>query len=198
MKNFLNHHCTVCSLAVPGPNALLMVWVVSAVFDPVWTQIKKSFKFAFCPTFPCVVQLPNNVRLFANPWTVACQASLPLTISQSLPKFMSIASVMPSSHLSLWCALLLLPSIFPSIRDFSSESAVRIRWAKYWSFQLQHQSFNEYSGFISLRLTGLFSLLSKGLSGVFSSTTVWRHQFFSVLPYLWCSSHNRMWPLGRP
>ena len=83
------------------------------------------------PLYKClavVVQSPSHVRLFATPWTAACQASLPLTISQSLPKFMSIASVMPSSHLILWCPLLLLPSIFPSIRDFSNELAVHIRW----------------------------------------------------------------------
>ena len=80
-----------------------------------------------------VVQLPHRVRLFATPWTAARQASLALTSSQSLPKFRSIASVMPSSHLIFWCPLLLLPSIFPSIRDFSSESTVHIRSPKYWS-----------------------------------------------------------------
>ena len=72
--------------------------------------------------------------LFVTPWTAACQASLSFTISWNLPKFMSIALVMPSSHLILWCPLLLLPSIFPSIRDFSNESAACIRWPKYWSF----------------------------------------------------------------
>ena len=81
-----------------------------------------------------VVQLPRCVQLSVTPWTAARQASLFLIISQSLPKFMFIESVMPSSHLTLWYPLLLLPSIFPSIRDFSSESAVRIRWQKYWSF----------------------------------------------------------------
>ena len=78
-----------------------------------------------------VVQWPSHVRLFATTWTAAHQASLSLTISRSLPKFMSVALVMPSSHLILWHPLLLLPSIFPSIRDFSSESAVSIRWPKY-------------------------------------------------------------------
>ena len=79
-----------------------------------------------------IVQSPSFWR-FVTSWTAAHQTSLSLTISRSLPKFMSIASVMPSSHLILWCPLLLLPSIFPSIRDFSSESAVRIRWPKYWN-----------------------------------------------------------------
>ena len=104
-----------------------------------------------------VVQLPNSVQLFAISWTAAHQASLSLTIFWSLPKFMSIASVMPSSHLILWCPLLLLPSIFPSIKDFSSELAVRIRWPKYW-FQLISPS-KEFSGLISLKIDW-FDLLS--------------------------------------
>ena len=88
----------------------------------------------------------------ATPWTTAHQASLSLTISWSLPKFMFIASVMPSSYLILWCPLLLLPSIFSSIRDFSSESAVCIRWPKYWSFSFSINPSNEYSGLISLKI----------------------------------------------
>ena len=91
-------------------------------------------------------------------------------ISQSLPKFMSIASVMPFSHLNLWHPLLLLPSIFPSIRDFSNDSAVHIRWPKYRSFSISPSM--SIQGWFSLRLTGLISFLLKGLSGVFSSTTV--------------------------
>ena len=78
-----------------------------------------------------VVHLPSYVQLFAAPWTAACQASLSLTISQSLSKFMFIALVMPFSHLILWCPLLLLPLIFPSIGDFSNESSVHISWPKY-------------------------------------------------------------------
>ena len=91
------------------------------------------------------LQLPSHVRLLATPWTAACQASLSLTISQSFPKFMSIASVMPSSHLILWHALLLLPSIFPSIRDFSNKSSVLIRWPKHWSFSFSINPSSEYS-----------------------------------------------------
>ena len=88
-------------------------------------------------TLPVViVQSPSHVQLFATPLTAARQASLSLTISWSLPEFMSIASVMPSSHLILWLPLLLLPSIFSSIRDFSNESAVCIRWPNYWSFSI--------------------------------------------------------------
>ena len=98
-----------------------------------------------------VVQSLSHVRLFVTPWTAARQASLSLTISQSLLKFMSIASVMPSNHLILWCPLL-LPSIFPSMRDFSNESAVLIRWPKYWSFTFSISPSNEYARWISLKI----------------------------------------------
>ena len=125
----------------------------------------------------CVcVQLPSRVWLFATPWTVACQASLSLTISQSLPKFMSIKLVIPSNHLIL-CHPLLLPSIFPRIRVFSSESAVCIRCPKYWSFSFSISPSNSIRGWLPLGLTGLISFLSKGLSRVFSSTRVQEHQF---------------------
>ena len=87
----------------------------------------------------------------AAPWTAACQASLFLTISQSLPKFMFTASEMPSSHPILWCPLL-LPSVFPSIRDFSNEPSVHIRWPKYWSFSFSISPSSEYSGLISLKI----------------------------------------------
>ena len=132
-----------------------------------------------------VVQLLSCVRLFATPWTAALQASLSFTISQSSLRLMSIESVMPSNHLVL-CHPLLLPSIFPSIRVFSNESALCIRWPKYWSFSFSINPSNEYSGFLSFRtdwldllavqgilflleLTGLTYLQSKGLSRVFSN-----------------------------
>ena len=134
--------------------------------------------------FVVFVQLPSRVWLFATPWTAAHQASRSLTIYWNLPKFMFIPSVMSSSHLILWCPLLLLPSIFPSITNFSSELSVHIRWPK-WVLPMS------VHGWFPLRLTGLTSLLSKGLSGVFSSTTVWGHQFFGILPSLRSSSHNR-------
>ena len=94
----------------------------------------------------------NHVRFFVTPWTAAYQASLSLTNSQSLPKLMSIESVMPSSHLILCHFLLLLPSIFPSIRVFSSESDFCIRWPKYWSFGFNISPSNEHSGLISFRM----------------------------------------------
>ena len=96
------------------------------------------------------VQSISCVQLFANPWTAACQASLSITSSQILLKLMSIQSVTPSSHLILCPALLLLPSIFPSIRVFSNESVLRIRWPKYWSVSSSTSPSNEYSGLIFL------------------------------------------------
>ena len=98
------------------------------------------------------VQLLSHVQLFATPWTAAHQASLFITSSQSLFKLMSIESVMPSNHLILCRSLLLLPSIFPSIRGFSKESVLRIRWPKYWSFSFSISPSSEYSGLISFRM----------------------------------------------
>ena len=97
------------------------------------------------------VQLLSRIWLFATPWTAAHQASLPITNSQSLLKLMSIELVMPSSHLILCHPLLLLPSIFPSIRVFSNESALRIRWPKYQSFSFSISPSNEHPGLISFR-----------------------------------------------
>ena len=105
------------------------------------------------------VQLLSHVRLFATPWTAAYQASLSITISQSLLKLMSIESVMPSNHLILCRPLLLPPSIFPSISIFPNESVLHIRWPEYWSFSFSISPSNEYSGMISLR-TGWLDLLT--------------------------------------
>ena len=145
-----------------------------------------------------VVQSPSCVWLFVTSWTAAHQVSLSLAISQSLPKFMSIALVMPSSRLILWHPLLLLPSTFPSISDFSKESGVCIRDQNTGVSTSASVLPMSIQGWFSFRLTGLISLLSKGLSGVFSRTTVWRYQFRGTLPSLWSSSQNHMWPLGRP
>ena len=101
----------------------------------------------------------SRVRLFATPWITTCQASLSFAISQSLLKFMSMESVMPSNHLILCCPLLLLPSIFPSIRVFSNESDLCITWPKYRSFSFSISPSNEYSGLISFR-TDWFDLLA--------------------------------------
>ena len=117
-----------------------------------------------------IVQSPNCVQLFATPWTAACQVSLYLTSSRSLPTFMSIALVMSSGHLILWSPLLLLPSIFPSIRHFSNESAVHIRWPKYWLFSFSISPSNGYSGLISLKIDWFDLLAVQGtLSWLYSS-----------------------------
>ena len=108
------------------------------------------------------VQSLSRVRLFATPWTVARQASLSITNSQSLLKLMSIESVMPSNHLIFCCPLLLSPSNFPGIRIFSSESVLHVRWPKYWSFSFSISSSNECSGLISFRIDWLGILEVQG------------------------------------
>ena len=108
------------------------------------------------------IQLLSWVRLFATPWTAALQASLSITISQSLPKLMSIELVMPSNHLIFCCLLVLPPSIFPSIRVFSNESVLHIRWPKYWSFSFSISPTNEHSGLISFRMDCLDLLAVQG------------------------------------
>ena len=124
-----------------------------------------SFSFTFHFSLSSVQSL-SHVQLFATPWTTAHQASLSMTNSQSRFKLMSIESVMPSNHLILYCPLLLLPSIFPSIRVFSNESALHIRWSKYWSFSFSISPSNEYSGLISFRIDW-FDLLA--VQGTFKS-----------------------------
>ena len=104
------------------------------------------------PVWFSSVQSLCRVRLFATPWTAACQASLSITNSRSLLKLRSIESVMPSNHLILCHPLLLPPSIFPSIRVFSNESVLLIRWPEYWSFSFSISSSSEYSGLISFRI----------------------------------------------
>ena len=125
----------------------------------------------------------------ATPWTAACQASLSITNSWSSLKLTSIESVMPSSHLILCHPLLLLPSIFPSIRVFSKESVLCIRWPKYGSFSFSISPSSEYSGLISFRMDWLVLLEVQGLSRVFSNTTVQKHQFFGAQLSLKSNSH---------
>ena len=120
------------------------------------------------------------VRLFVTQWTASPQASLFITNSWSLLKHMSIVSVIPSNHLILYHPLLLLPSIFPSIRIFSNESVLHFRWPKYWSFSVSNVFPRNIQDWFLLGLTDWISLQSKGLSGVFSNTTVQKHQFFAV------------------
>ena len=133
-------------------------------------------------SFLVVVQSLSHIQLFEIPWTEAGQASLSLTISWSLLKLMSIESVMPSNHLILCHPLLLLPSIFPSIRVFPSESVLCIRWPKYWSFSFSISPFNEYSGLISFRTDWLDLLEVQG-----TLKNLLQHHS-SKASVLWCSA----------
>ena len=151
----------------------LYFWVICPINS---LSIQISFQFSS-------LQSRSRVLFFATPQTAARQTSLSNTNSWSLLKLVSIELVMPSNHLILCHPLLLRPSIFPSIRVFSNETALCIRWLKYWSFSFSISPSNKYSGLISFRLTGLI-LQSKGLSRVFSNTTVQKHQFFYAQLYL--------------
>ena len=146
--------------------------------------------------FHPVVQSLSHVWLFATLWTAACQASLSFIISQSLLKIMSIELVISPNHLILCCPLLLLPSIFPSIRVFPNESALRIRWPKYWSSASVLPM--NIQGWFPLGLTSLISLLSKGPLRVFSNTVVQKHQFFGAQPSLGSNSYICTWLLEKP
>ena len=126
------------------------------------------------------VQSLSRVWLFATPWTAARQVSLSITNSRSLLKLMSTESVMPSKHLILCRPLLLPPSVFPSIRVFSNESALRKRWPKYWSCSFNVSPSSEHPGLISFRMDWLDSLQSKGPRRIFSNTTRQKHQFLSL------------------
>ena len=126
------------------------------------------------------IQSLSCVRLFAAPWIAARQASLSITNSQGLFKLMSIELVMPSNHLILYRPLLLLPSIFPSIRVFSNESVLCIKWPKYWNFSISISPSNEYSGLMSFRMNWLYLLAVQGTLKSLLSTTVQKHQFFGV------------------
>ena len=152
-------------------------------------------------TVVVVVHLPSCVWLFATPWTAAQPGPpVPHHISQSLPKFMFIASMMLSSHLILWCPLLLLPSVFPSIRDFSNESSVHIRWPKILELQLQQAVLPvNIQDLSSLRLTGLISAVQGTLRSLLQhhslkASILWCSAFFMVqlsllMNNLWCSDY---------
>ena len=144
------------------------------------------------------VQSLSHVWLFVTPWTTAHQASLSITNSWSLLKLMSIELVMPSDYPILCHPLLLLPSIFPSIRVFCNESGHHIRWPKCWSFSFNISPSNEYLGLISYTIDWFDLLAVQELSRVFPNTTVQKHQFFGAQPSLWSNSHNHTWLLEKP
>ena len=145
-----------------------------------------------------VVHLLSLVQLPVTPWTAACQSSLSFTIFQSLFKSISIESVMPSSDPILCCLLVLLPLIFPSIKVFSNELALRIRWPKYWSFSFSTSPSSEYSGLISFRIDWFDLLAVQGISRVFFSTTLWKHQFLGTQPSSRSNSYICTWLLEKP
>ena len=142
---------------IKSAKRLLKLWVNLSRL-----QKKSQWTKELCFYIAVVVQLLSHVWLCGTPWTAACQASLSFIISQSLLKLISIESVMPSNHLVLCCPLLLLPSIFPSIRVFSNESALHIRWPKYWSFSFSTSPSNEHSGLISFKMDCLDLLAVQG------------------------------------
>ena len=139
-----------------------------------------------------------SIQLFVKPWTAACLASLFFSIFQSLLKLMSIKSVVPSNHLILCHPLLLLLSIFPRIRVFSSESVLPLGGQSMEASTSAPVLPMNIQGWFPLGLTGLISLQSKGLSRVFSNTTVWRYKFFGAPPSLWFNSHIHTWLLEKP
>ena len=153
--------------------------------DTIYSRILSSVQFSS-------VQSLSHVLLFATPWTAARHASLSITNSQSLLKLMSIESVMPYNHLTLCCPLLLPPSIFPSIRVFSNELVLCIRWPKYWSFSFSINPSNEYSGLISFRMDWLDLLAVqetlKSLQHHSSKASILQHSAFFIVqlshPYM--------------
>ena len=144
------------------------------------------------------LQLLSCVWLFVTPWTTARQASLSITNSRSLPNLMSIKSVMPSNHLILCHPLLLLPSIFPSIRVFSNESALHIRWLKYWSFSFNISPSNEHSGLISFRMDWLDLLAVQGTLKSLLQHHSSKASIFSTQLSLGSNSYIHTRLLGKP
>ena len=170
----------------------------------VWGKISYLFFFFYCfQTIPfAVVCLFSSVQFSrsvvsdsATPWIAARQASLSITNSQSLFKLMPIESVMPSSHLIFCHPLLLLPPTPPSIRVFSNESTLRMRWPKYWSFSFSISPSSEHPGLISFRIDWLNLLAVQGtLKSLFQHHTVQKHQFFGAQLSSQTNSHIRTWP----
>ena len=151
-----------------------------------WTACSQSRPYACMSVCMCVsiylssVQSLSHVQLFVTPWSTARQASLPITNSQILLRLISIESMMPSNHLFLCRPLLLLPSIFPSIRVFSNESVLHIRWPKYWSFSFSISPSNEYSGLISFRMDLLDLFAVQGTLKSLLQHHSSKHQFFGA------------------
>ena len=152
----------------------------------------------FQPEVFSSVQSLSHVRLFLTPWIAAFQASLSITSSRSSLKLTSIESVIPSSHLILCHPLLLLPPIPPSIRVFSNESTLRMKWPKYWSFSISISPSNEHPGLISFIMDWLDILAVQGTLKSLLQTTVQKHQFFGAQLSSQSNSHIHTWPLEKP
>ena len=147
--------------------------------------------------YTVVVQPLSCAWFFATPWTTVHPTPLSSSISLRLLRFMSTESVMLSNYLVLCHPLLLLPSMFPSIRAFSNELVLHIRWPKYWSFSFSNGPSIDQCWF-PLGMTGLIFLLPKELSRVFSRITIENHQFFGTQPFLWSNFHIHTWLLEKP
>ena len=159
-------------------------------------MVKQNMIYSYQRSSP--VHFLSRVRLFATPWTAACQVSLSITNSWSLLKLVSIESVMPSNHLILSHPLLLLPSIFPSVGVFSMSQFFASRSQSIGDSVSASVLPMNIQDWFPLGLTGWISLLSKELSRVFSNTTVQKHQFFTAHSYLWFNSHIHTWLLEKP
>ena len=145
----------------------------------------------------CSVQSLGHVWLFATPWTAALQAYLSITNSWSLLKLMSVQLVMQSNHL-IFCFLLLLPLIFPSIRVFFNESVLPIRWLNYWSFSFSISPSNEYSALVSFRIDWFDLLKVQVTLKSLHQHHIQQHKFFGVQPSLWSNFHIHTWLLEKP
>ena len=167
-------------------NSALQVYPHDQFFSSTWTIL--------CSPMFSSVQSLSHVWLLVTPWTAACQASLSIT-NQELPRLTSIEPVMPSNHLILCRPLLLLPSIFPSIRVFSNDSALLIRWPKYWSFSFNISPSNEHLGPISLRMDWLDLL---AVSQKSSPTPQFKDINSSALSLPYSPTHIHTWPLEKP
>ena len=169
---------------------MLKSWIILKAYLPQkhFTSSKYSRQYIYFFYKFSSVQLLSHVQLFATPWIAAHQASLSITNSRSLPKLMSIESVMPSSHLILCCPLLLLPPTPPRIRVFSNESTLHMRWPKYWSFSFSISP-NEHPGLISFRMDWLDLLaVQRTLKSLLQhhspkASILWRSAFFTVLSF---------------
>ena len=163
-----------------------------------YSLIRILYMFFWIYIYTYSVQSLSRVRLFATPWIAAQQASLSITNSQSSPKPMSIESVMPSNHLILCCPLLLLPPIPPSIRVFSNESILCMRWPKYWNFSFSISPSKEHLGLIFFRMDWLDLLAVQGTLESSPNTTLQKHQFFGAQLSSQSNSHIRTSPLEKP